>query len=175
MMHIYCNQPVISNIFLIESLITCIEDYQYIFDEPIPMTLPQQPVVPSQIDLYDTSSPESTPLRQLTNMKGYLPEFCQYSKEIYEKKRSKETVTQIQSRRRVHIQSEQRRRAQIKDGFDALRQHLPGCAGKKISKVSLLSYTVQHLQHFKKSQNRIKIELERLIQDNEKLKAQLYN
>lgn len=125
-----------------------------------------QPVVPSQKEYVCNKSSHTE-----TVVKGYLPEFHQYSKETYEKKRNKETV----SRRRVHIQSEQRRRAQIKDGFDALREHLPGCVGKKMSKVALLRCTVQHLQHFEKSQRTIKIELQRLIRDNEKMKAQLLN
>ncbi|KAI7895965.1 uncharacterized protein EV154DRAFT_559023 [Mucor mucedo] len=107
---------------------------------------------------------------QTERVDKYLPEFHQYSKETYEKKRNKKEMV---SRRRVHIQSEQRRRAQIKDGFDALREHLPACVGKKMSKVALLHSTVQHLQHFEKSQRTIKLELQRLIEDNEKLKAQL--
>lgn len=138
------------------------------------MSLPVQPMVPSQIEFASSPETDAIPPPQLTNMKGYLPEFHQYSKETYEKKRSKDPLVPPQSRRRVHIQSEQRRRAQINDGFDALRQHLPGCVGKKMSKVALLHCTVQHLQHFKKSQNTIKIELERLTRDNEKLKAQLH-
>jgi hypothetical protein len=42
-------------------------------------------------------------------------------------------------RRQIHIQSEQKRRAQIKDGFDELRKHLPGCNNKKMSKAALLT------------------------------------
>ncbi|KAI7908246.1 uncharacterized protein BX663DRAFT_493513 [Cokeromyces recurvatus] len=75
-------------------------------------------------------------------------------------------------RRQVHIQSEQKRRAQIKDGFEVLRQHLPGCANKKMSKAALLHRTVQHIQHMKKNQASIMAEIERLVQENEKLKAQ---
>lgn len=41
-------------------------------------------------------------------------------------------------RRQIHIQSEQKRRAQIKDGFEELRAELPACLNKKISKVTLL-------------------------------------
>lgn len=41
-------------------------------------------------------------------------------------------------RRQIHIQSEQKRRAQIKDGFEELRNHLPSCLNKKMSKVALL-------------------------------------
>lgn len=41
-------------------------------------------------------------------------------------------------RRQIHIQSEQKRRAQIKDGFEDLRNELPACLNKKMSKVTLL-------------------------------------
>lgn len=41
-------------------------------------------------------------------------------------------------RRQIHIQSEQKRRAQIKDGFEDLRAELPTCLNKKMSKVTLL-------------------------------------
>lgn len=41
-------------------------------------------------------------------------------------------------RRQIHIQSEQKRRAQIKCGFDELRNELPVCLNKKMSKVTLL-------------------------------------
>ncbi|KAG1087993.1 hypothetical protein G6F42_020418 [Rhizopus arrhizus] len=80
-------------------------------------------------------------------------------------------VSAAEMRRQVHIQSEQKRRAQIKDGFDVLRQHLPGCANKKMSKAALLGRTVQHLQHLKKNQMAILTEIERLVQENEKLKS----
>ncbi|KAI8991024.1 hypothetical protein BDF20DRAFT_801718, partial [Mycotypha africana] len=129
---------------------------------------------------------------------SFLPEFHQYSKETYEnggsllKKRRRRHcnnfggaangedgedenggnggISAAELRRQVHIQSEQKRRAQIKDGFDVLRQHLPGCANKKMSKAALLHRTVQHLQHLKKNQASILTEIERLVQENEKLK-----
>jgi hypothetical protein len=48
-------------------------------------------------------------------------------------------VSSAEIRRQIHIQSEQKRRAQIKDGFDELRKHLPGCNNKKMSKAALLT------------------------------------
>ncbi|KAF1796255.1 helix-loop-helix DNA-binding domain-containing transcription factor [Mucor lusitanicus] len=125
---------------------------------------------------------------------SFLPEFHQYSKETYEnggscmKKRRRrqctydsedmddqemqqQGISAAEMRRQVHIQSEQKRRAQIKDGFDVLRQHLPGCANKKMSKAALLGRTVQHLQHLKRNQASILTEIERLVQENEKLKS----
>ncbi|KAI7900507.1 uncharacterized protein BX663DRAFT_458728 [Cokeromyces recurvatus] len=73
-------------------------------------------------------------------------------------------------RRQIHIQSEQKRRAQIKDGFDELRKHLPGCNNKKMSKAALLTRTVQQLQHLKEMQNELLSEVERLLKENESLK-----
>lgn len=49
-----------------------------------------------------------------------------------------DSVSAQEVRRQIHIQSEQKRRAQIKDGFEELRQHLPGCVNKKMSKAALL-------------------------------------
>lgn len=73
-------------------------------------------------------------------------------------------------RRQIHILSEQKRRAQIKDGFEELRQHLPGCVNKKMSKAALLHRTVQHLQHLKRNQTSLLSELERLMNENEQLR-----
>ncbi|KAI8993388.1 hypothetical protein BDB01DRAFT_832211 [Pilobolus umbonatus] len=78
------------------------------------------------------------------------------------------TVNEL--RRQIHIQSEQKRRAQIKDGFEDLRTQLPACLNKKMSKVTLLHRTVQHIQHLKSTQMTILAELERLVQENEQLR-----
>ncbi|KAI8140008.1 hypothetical protein BJV82DRAFT_624764 [Fennellomyces sp. T-0311] len=126
---------------------------------------------------------------------SFLPEFHQYSKETYEngasnsKKRRRnhkdddgenqsnsdqeddmDSVSAAELRRQIHIQSEQKRRAQIKDGFDELRQHLPGCVNKKMSKAALLHRTVQHLQHLKSTQGALLAELERLVNESEQLR-----
>ncbi|OAD01300.1 helix-loop-helix DNA-binding domain-containing transcription factor, partial [Mucor lusitanicus CBS 277.49] len=70
-------------------------------------------------------------------------------------------------KRQIHIQSEQKRRAQIKDGFEDLRNELPSCLNKKMSKVALLHRTVQHIQHLKNTQMTILAELERLVGEND--------
>ncbi|KAI9484444.1 hypothetical protein BDB00DRAFT_855748 [Zychaea mexicana] len=79
-------------------------------------------------------------------------------------------LSNAELRRQIHIQSEQKRRAQIKDGFDELRKHLPGCNNKKMSKAALLTRTVQQIQHLKNMQNELLSEVERLVQENETLK-----
>jgi hypothetical protein len=108
-------------------------------------------------------SPHATITEKIANVnklpESFLPEFHQYSKETYEngssnnkkRRRTKQEddsssdleedldgVSAAEMRRQIHIQSEQKRRAQIKDGFEELRQHLPGCVNKKMSKAALL-------------------------------------
>lgn len=73
-------------------------------------------------------------------------------------------------RRQIHIQSEQKRRAQIKDGFEELRRHLPACINKKLSKATILSKTVLYLQQLRTNQNALVMEVERLRQENERLR-----
>ncbi|CAO3639648.1 unnamed protein product [Cunninghamella blakesleeana] len=80
-------------------------------------------------------------------------------------------ATTAEMRRQIHIQSEQKRRAQIKDGFEELRAELPACLNKKMSKVALLHRTVQHIQHLKSTQSSILAELERLVHENEQLRS----
>ncbi|GAA5804021.1 hypothetical protein EDC94DRAFT_596563 [Helicostylum pulchrum] len=90
-------------------------------------------------------------------------------KQKVEQQDSASNVTEL--RRQIHIQSEQKRRAQIKDGFEDLRTELPACLNKKMSKVTLLHRTVQHIQHLKSTQMTILAELERLVQENEQLRT----
>ncbi|KAI9497718.1 hypothetical protein BDB00DRAFT_868324 [Zychaea mexicana] len=80
------------------------------------------------------------------------------------------STSSVEIRRQIHIQSEQKRRAQIKDGFEELRNQLPACLNKKMSKVALLHRTVQHIQHLKNTQVSILAELERLVRENEELR-----
>ncbi|KAI8641700.1 hypothetical protein BD408DRAFT_203877 [Parasitella parasitica] len=79
-------------------------------------------------------------------------------------------VNNSEMKRQIHIQSEQKRRAQIKDGFEDLRNELPSCLNKKMSKVALLHRTVQHIQHLKNTQMTILAELERLASENDQLR-----
>ncbi|KAL0073307.1 helix-loop-helix DNA-binding domain-containing transcription factor [Phycomyces blakesleeanus] len=79
-------------------------------------------------------------------------------------------ISNAELRRQIHIQSEQKRRAQIKDGFEDLRNELPACVNKKMSKVALLHRTVQHIQHLKSMQMAILAELESLMAENEQLR-----
>jgi len=76
-----------------------------------------------------------------------------------------------EQRRQVHIQSEQKRRAQIKDGFEDLRMHLPQSMTKKISKAQILSKTTQYIQQLKSSHFSLAQEIERLQAENERLRS----
>jgi len=81
---------------------------------------------------------------------------------------------QSELRRQVHIQSEQRRRAQIKDGFEDLRMLIPQCSGnRKVSKAVILSHAVTHIEQLHQSQEQLKLEVQRLQRDNEQIKALL--
>lgn len=53
-------------------------------------------------------------------------------------RKNNDKVANSELRRQIHIQSEQKRRAQIKDGFEDLRNELPSYLNKKMSKVALL-------------------------------------
>jgi len=119
----------------------------------------------------------------------YLPDFQEYSRQQYElstnpgmKKRSRmhssddileddnDDHKAAEMRRQIHIQSEQKRRAQIKDGFEDLRKQLPNCVNKKISKASILSKTVLYIQQLKSSHFALAQELERVQAENERLR-----
>ncbi|CAG8508797.1 12315_t:CDS:2 [Ambispora gerdemannii] len=110
-----------------------------------------------------------------------IPEFFQYSKEKYESAKSGsrrrrkstrddcETVSSFDGdegedgNRQVHIQSEQKRRAEIKDGFEELRRQLPvGCNGRKMSKAALLQRTVTHLKNTRNRETFLVDEVTRL-------------
>jgi len=129
-----------------------------------------------------------------------IPEFLQYSKEKYEssksgsRRRRKSTrdecdtassldgdegedgsgLSHAEYRRQIHIQSEQKRRAEIKDGFEELRRQLPtGCSGRKMSKAALLSRTVTHLKNMRNRENFLVDEVTRLHQVCTYLNAEL--
>jgi hypothetical protein len=75
-----------------------------------------------------------------------------------------------ENRRQIHIQSEQKRRTQIKNGFEALRAFLPA-TGKKISKKNLLTRSIRQLRHMNNIQQELLLEIERLSKENLALKA----
>ncbi|CAB4442706.1 unnamed protein product [Rhizophagus irregularis] len=66
------------------------------------------------------------------------------------------TMSQVEFRRQIHIQSEQKRRAEIKDGFEELRRQLPTTyTGRKLSKAVLLQKAVSHMKNMLDEINRL--------------------
>jgi len=95
-------------------------------------------------------------------------------------------TTSAELKRQTHIQSEQKRRAQIKDGFEELRLQLPLANGstsggnnntstnsnnKKMSKATILINTVIYLQQLKASHQALTQELDKVQRENERLRA----
>ncbi|ORX54916.1 HLH-domain-containing protein [Hesseltinella vesiculosa] len=161
-----------------------------VFDLPDTPPATSPPLLTTSSSTSTTSSSLSEKIAKVNTLpESFLPQFHQYSKEAYENGRKRKTkrsgkttdddsnsdedltnaTMTMEMRRQIHIQSEQKRRAQISDGFQELRQHLPGCINKKMSKAALLHRTVQHLQHLKKNQSSLLTELERLVRENEQL------
>ncbi|KAI0237145.1 hypothetical protein L0F63_000154 [Massospora cicadina] len=116
----------------------------------------------------------------------FITEFYEYDRESYRqppRKRIKSEepteptqgdesspISSAELRRQIHIQSEQKRRAQIKDGFEELRKQLPNCNNKQISKAAILSKAVLHLQHLKSTQHVLVSEIDRLRLENDQLR-----
>ncbi|KAK9761623.1 hypothetical protein K7432_013348 [Basidiobolus ranarum] len=136
-------------------------------------------------------TPLDSPVISSSSENGIL-EIQEYSKEAYEqasgcnRKRSRHSFSEesetnsdggedhgassAEIRRQVHIQSEQKRRAQIKDGFDELKRHIPNCSNKKISKACILNKTVQHLQSMRGTQMALMTQLQLIRSENQKLR-----
>ena len=72
-----------------------------------------------------------------------------------------ETATEI--RRQIHIHNEQKRRAEIKGGFDELRMEMPDCVDKKrMSKTAVLAKAVEFVRDLKAERDFLAEELRRL-------------
>lgn len=71
-------------------------------------------------------------------------------------------------RRQLHIQCEQKRRRVIKDGFDEMRQEIPGCGTKKMSKAQILTKSLEFVRQ-------VKQEKAWMEQECERLRAELHN
>ncbi|KAF0416520.1 HLH-domain-containing protein [Gigaspora margarita] len=130
-----------------------------------------------------------------------IPEFFQYSKEKYESQKmgcgrrrkssrdehfdnssldgddiddTSSTMSHAEFRRQIHIQSEQKRRAEIKDGFEELRRQLPTTyTGRKMSKAVLLQKAVSHLKNQSRKESFLLDEINRLSQTCVYLNAEL--
>ncbi|KAK9729332.1 hypothetical protein K7432_000376 [Basidiobolus ranarum] len=137
-------------------------------------------------------TPMDSPVISSPSSENGLLEIQEYSKEAYEqasgcsRKRSRHSfsegsesnsdggeehgVSNAEMRRQIHIQSEQKRRAQIKDGFEELKKYLPNCSSKKISKACILDKTIQHLQNMRGTQMALMAQLQMMRVENLKLR-----
>ncbi|KAK4517420.1 Calcineurin subunit B [Mucor velutinosus] len=135
-------------------------------------------------NFYHSFLPFNTPVESsCTNVDDFIMTHTSYNgnnnsnnndnsskKRKFDKVEKDDKLNNSEIKRQIHIQSEQKRRAQIKDGFEDLRNELPSCLNKKMSKVALLHRTVQHIQHLKNTQMTILAELERLVGENDQLR-----
>nr|CAG8495344.1 5568_t:CDS:2 [Entrophospora candida] len=86
------------------------------------------------------------------------------------------SLSHAEFRRQIHIQSEQKRRAEIKDGFDELRKQLPiTYANRKMSKALLLQKAVAHMKNMQRKENFLLDEINRLSQRCIYMNAELEN
>lgn len=73
-------------------------------------------------------------------------------------------------RRQIHIASEQKRRAMIKDGFAELENEIPDAKGKKWSKAQKLMKGVEYIQFLKRQHQELLHQIERLRDENARMK-----
>ncbi|CAO3587044.1 unnamed protein product [Absidia cylindrospora] len=134
------------------------------------MPCPTLNLMPETGSAYEGTAPSSSSMTSYQDYEMNSPSTSPQSLSMANSNSTNSNNNTTELRRQIHIQSEQKRRAQIKCGFEELRNELPTCLNKKMSKVALLHRTVQHIQHLKSSQITILTELERLVQENEQLK-----
>lgn len=84
---------------------------------------------------------------------------------------SVDASTASELRRQMHIQCEQKRRAQIKDGFEELKNELPGYQNKKMSKSLVLNKTLDFVRRLKQEREVLLMEMERLRLETEAYRA----
>jgi hypothetical protein len=81
-------------------------------------------------------------------------------------------TTAAEIRRQMHIQCEQKRRSQIKGGFEALKAQLPGYKHKKLSKAMILVKSIEFMETIRHDYQVLVQECERLRNENAHLKSQ---
>ncbi|RIB23563.1 hypothetical protein C2G38_2032630 [Gigaspora rosea] len=80
-------------------------------------------------------------------------------------------MSHVEFKPQIHVQSEQKRRAEIKDAFEELRRQLPTTyTGRKMSKTVLLQKAVSHLKNQSRKESFLLDEINRLNAELEKEK-----
>lgn len=137
-----------------------------------PNTRPSSPIMPTPPSLSVPSSPKQQHLKR-----NYEESESDYSisrvlnEENLSNQELRVLAAHMQSvshtaaaevRRQLHIQSEQKRRRLIKDGFEELRNEVPGCEDKKMSKAVLLQKAIEYMRGLKQDREMMLAELQRL-------------
>ena len=81
--------------------------------------------------------------------------------------------TAAEIRRQMHIQCEQKRRSQIKYGFEELKAHLPGFKHKKLSKAMILQKSIEFIGQIKREHQMMIQEMEILRAENARLMSMM--
>ncbi|KAF8458834.1 hypothetical protein BGX38DRAFT_289928 [Terfezia claveryi] len=84
-----------------------------------------------------------------------------------------EKITKQEKRRRAHLNSEKRRRENIKGGLDALVELVPYCKNIQESKANILKKTREYIFHLMHLYDNSQMEVKRLNQDNKELRRLL--
>ncbi|KAF8418560.1 hypothetical protein EV426DRAFT_315786 [Tirmania nivea] len=84
-----------------------------------------------------------------------------------------EKITKQEKRRRAHLNSEKRRRENIKGGLDALVELVPYCKNIQESKANILKKTREYIFHLMHLYDKSQMEVKRLSQENKELRRLL--
>jgi len=80
----------------------------------------------------------------------------------------------VEQKRQTHLQSEQRRRAQLRDGFDQLKAELPnGFQNKKMTKAELLTKVTSYVRQLKQRHEIMTTEMVRMREEMVQMKREL--
>lgn len=83
---------------------------------------------------------------------------------------SKEKMTKHEKRRINHLNSEKKRRENIKDGMDALLELVPQCTDPQMSKANILKRTKEFILELHEANKNLQMELKRAHQENDELR-----
>lgn len=83
---------------------------------------------------------------------------------------NKEKMTKHEKRRINHLNSEKKRRENIKDGMDALLKLVPQCTDPQMSKANILKKTREFILELHDGARSLQIEIKRVHQENDELR-----
>lgn len=83
---------------------------------------------------------------------------------------TKEKMTKHEKRRINHLNSEKKRRENIKDGMDALLKLVPQCTDPQMSKANILKKTREFILELHDGNRNLQMEIKRAHQENDELR-----